>query len=50
MNFKKKKIDFEMVGYGYWKGLADHVGTKTAEECREHYHKVWLDGKSYPDP
>jgi len=37
-------------GLGNWEDIADHVGTKTLAECREHYFGTYIDVASYPLP
>lgn len=40
----------ESVGLGNWADIADHVGTKSLEECRDHYIKYYLETPTYPLP
>lgn len=40
----------ETCGIGNWQDISDHVGTKTLEECRDHYIKYYLDSPDYPLP
>ncbi|KAL1672907.1 hypothetical protein EV122DRAFT_271148 [Schizophyllum commune] len=37
-------------GFGNWKRIAEHVGTRTKEEVEEHYHKVYIESKDWPLP
>ncbi|KAL1742200.1 hypothetical protein HDZ31DRAFT_43748 [Schizophyllum fasciatum] len=37
-------------GFGNWKRIAEHVGTRTKEEVEEHYNKVYIDSKDWPLP
>jgi transcriptional adapter 2-alpha len=40
----------ETYGMGNWADIADHVGTKTLEECADHYVKHYIDSPDYPLP
>ncbi|PIA17864.1 transcriptional adaptor 2 [Coemansia reversa NRRL 1564] len=37
-------------GMGNWKDAAEHVGTKTKEECEQHYLSVYVGADSWPLP
>lgn len=37
-------------GFGNWKKIAEHVGTRTKEEVEKHYNQVYVDSKSWPLP
>ncbi|KAJ1823454.1 Transcriptional adapter ada2 [Coemansia sp. RSA 2671] len=37
-------------GMGNWKDAADHVGTKTKEECEQHYNEVYVGSSNWPLP
>ncbi|KAJ2795014.1 Transcriptional adapter ada2, partial [Coemansia furcata] len=37
-------------GMGNWKDAADHVATKTKEECEQHYNEVYVGSASWPLP
>ncbi|KAJ2484763.1 Transcriptional adapter ada2 [Coemansia sp. RSA 2320] len=37
-------------GMGNWKDAAEHVGTKTKEECEQHYNEVYVGSASWPLP
>ncbi|KAJ2799825.1 Transcriptional adapter ada2, partial [Coemansia helicoidea] len=37
-------------GMGNWKDAADHVGTKTKEECEQHYMSVYVASDTWPLP
>jgi transcriptional adapter 2-alpha len=37
-------------GLGNWEAIALHVGTKTRQECADHYVKVYLDSPKWPLP
>ncbi|OZJ03255.1 hypothetical protein BZG36_03518 [Bifiguratus adelaidae] len=40
----------EKMGMGNWQAIADYVGTKTKEECEDHYLEVYVDSDSWPLP
>lgn len=37
-----------LYGLGNWQDAAEHVGTRTREECEQHYLEVWI-GESKAD-
>ncbi|KAI3648619.1 hypothetical protein MP228_006473 [Amoeboaphelidium protococcarum] len=37
-------------GLGNWADIADHVGTKSLEQCRDHYLKFYIKSSRYPLP
>lgn len=37
-------------GLGNWEDVADHVGTKTLAECRDHYFAAYIDTATCPLP
>ncbi|KAJ2664667.1 Transcriptional adapter ada2 [Coemansia sp. RSA 1200] len=37
-------------GMGNWKDAADHVGTKSKEECERHYNSVYVASDTWPLP
>lgn len=39
-----------MYGIGNWSDISDHVGTKTAPQCKEHYFKIYIDTPTAPLP
>lgn len=39
-----------LYGMGNWADVAGHVGTKTLEECEEHYLKFYVESPSFPLP
>ena len=39
-----------LYGLGNWREVAQHVGTKTMDECSLHYFAVYVDTPTYPDP
>jgi hypothetical protein len=40
----------EVCGAGNWEDIAEHVTTKTKEECEEHYHKYYINSPEWPLP
>ncbi|KAF3451863.1 hypothetical protein FNV43_RR07959 [Rhamnella rubrinervis] len=40
----------EMYGLGNWAEVAEHVGTKTKEQCIEHYTTVYMNSPFFPLP
>jgi transcriptional adapter 2-alpha len=38
-----------LYGFGNWSDVGDHVGTKTEEECFEHYQRIYA-GPTFPQP
>ncbi|KAH9609448.1 hypothetical protein KSS87_001845 [Heliosperma pusillum] len=40
----------EMYGLGNWAEVAEHVGTKSKEQCITHYRSVYLDSPFFPLP
>eukprot|EP01100_Stratorugosa_tubuloviscum_P014384 TRINITY_DN7671_c2_g1_i1.p1 TRINITY_DN7671_c2_g1~~TRINITY_DN7671_c2_g1_i1.p1 ORF type:complete len:490 (+),score=181.15 TRINITY_DN7671_c2_g1_i1:47-1516(+) len=40
----------EMYGLGNWKDIADHVGTKCAKLCEDHYFDLYMDSPYFPLP
>lgn len=40
----------EIYGLGNWQDMADHIGTRTKEECEKHYMDVYVASQSYPIP
>ncbi|KAF9975819.1 Transcriptional adapter ada2 [Actinomortierella ambigua] len=40
----------ENFGMGNWQDIADHVGSKTKEECEAHYLKVYVSSENWPLP
>lgn len=37
-------------GPGNWAAASEHVGTKTAEECLQHYFQIYIEPDSCPLP
>lgn len=40
----------EMYGMGNWAEVAEHVGTKSKEQCIEHYTNVYMNSTHFPLP
>jgi transcriptional adapter 2-alpha len=40
----------EMYGLGNWEDIEAHVGSKTAQECEDHYFSTFIDVETYPLP
>ncbi|KAI4371621.1 hypothetical protein MLD38_009949 [Melastoma candidum] len=40
----------EMYGLGNWAEVAEHVGTKSKEQCIDHYTKVYMNSPLFPLP
>lgn len=38
----------EMLGYGNWEDVSEHITTKNKDEVREHYKKIYLDSPYWP--
>jgi transcriptional adapter 2-alpha len=37
-------------GFGNWKKIAEHIGTRTKEEVEKHYNAVYVDSPTWPLP
>jgi hypothetical protein len=37
-------------GPGNWAAVAEHVGTKTTQECLQHYYQIYIEPASFPLP
>lgn len=37
-------------GPGNWAAVAEHVGTKSTDECQHHYHQIYIQPDSFPLP
>jgi hypothetical protein len=37
-------------GPGNWAAVAEHVGTKSTEECQQHYYQIYIQPDSFPLP
>ncbi|KAI9257678.1 hypothetical protein BY458DRAFT_479501 [Sporodiniella umbellata] len=40
----------EKMGMGNWQAIADYVGTKSKEDCEEHYLEVYVSSADWPLP
>ncbi|KAG1469804.1 hypothetical protein G6F56_003047 [Rhizopus delemar] len=40
----------EKMGIGNWQAIADYVGTKSKEDCEEHYLEVYVSSADWPLP
>jgi len=40
----------EKLGLGNWDAIAEHIGTKTRDECEQHYNSVYLKSPLWPLP
>jgi len=40
----------EIYGLGNWRDVSDHVGTKSARACKEHYMTIYIDIPTAPIP
>jgi transcriptional adapter 2-alpha len=40
----------QMYGLGNWQDIADHIGTKTLDETREHYIRFYVNSPGFPLP
>lgn len=40
----------EMYGIGNWAEVAEHVGTKSKEQCIEHYNAIYMNSSCFPLP
>lgn len=40
----------ETMGMGNWIGVSEVVGTKTREECAQHYNDIYVSCPDYPLP
>ncbi|KFK26543.1 hypothetical protein AALP_AA8G262500 [Arabis alpina] len=40
----------EIYGLGNWAEVAEHVGTKTKEQCLDHYRNIYLNSPFFPLP
>ncbi|KAL0050679.1 hypothetical protein WJX82_004874 [Trebouxia sp. C0006] len=37
-------------GFGNWTAVADHVGTKSKDECKGHYFDIYVNSPQFPQP
>eukprot|EP00798_Chlamydomonas_sp_ICE-L_P013693 gene13693-19585_t len=40
----------DIYGLGNWAGVGEHVGGKSAEQCKKHYFQVYIDVSTFPFP
>ena len=40
----------ENFGIGNWQDIADHVGSKSRDECEAHYLQVYVNSQTWPLP
>ncbi|EIE22880.1 hypothetical protein COCSUDRAFT_1634, partial [Coccomyxa subellipsoidea C-169] len=40
----------DMFGLGNWAAVAEHVGTKGAADCQQHYTSVYINSPAFPEP
>ena len=40
----------DMAGLGNWASVAEHVGTKSQEACKQHYYNVYINSPAFPEP
>lgn len=40
----------DMFGLGNWAAVAEHVGTKGAQDCQQHYTSVYINSPAFPEP
>ena len=40
----------DMAGLGNWAAVAEHVGTKGQDACRQHYYDIYINCQSFPEP
>ncbi len=40
----------DMFGMGNWAAVAEHVGTKGAADCQQHYTSVYINSPAFPEP
>ncbi len=39
-----------LYGLGNWPDIAEHVQTKTADDCKAHFFAVYVDAPTFPEP
>lgn len=39
-----------MYGLANWTEVAEHVGTKSKDQCIEHYTNVYMNSPCFPEP
>jgi len=40
----------EIYGFGNWYDISEYIGTKSPLRCELHYHRIYIDSKSCPEP
>lgn len=40
----------DMAGLGNWAAVAEHVGTKGQDACRQHYYGIYINSPAFPEP
>lgn len=40
----------DMAGLGNWAAVAEHVGTKNQEACKQHYYGIYINSPAFPEP
>lgn len=40
----------DMAGLGNWAAVAEHVGTKGQDSCRQHYYDIYINSPAFPEP
>ncbi len=40
----------DMAGLGNWAAVAEHVGTKSQETCKQHYYDIYISSPAFPEP
>ena len=40
----------DMAGLGNWAAVAEHVGTKSQEACKQHYYGIYINSPAFPEP
>lgn len=40
----------DMAGLGNWAAVAEHVGTKGQDSCRQHYYDTYINSPAFPEP
>lgn len=40
----------EMYGFGNWEEVAEHAGTKSRDQCLDHYNSAYMNSPCFPLP
>ena len=40
----------DMAGLGNWTAVAEHVGTKSQQACKQHYYDIYINSPAFPEP